>query len=252
MNAGDVKQAFAWRNSLVALEPDDRNALWDLITTASAAQEWAVVRDIAAKLEIEVARGDGPIDEKWGRIQVEFTEPDGKKALHPAMRTGPATAKITFPANPGQAQHFGDWVALDMELIEPAPEDAEERQNFLPSFRSVYVIESGGYGPTCFVDGVDPGDEAFDVLESTLDDMGWRCWTYSDSDYTVFDNEQQESLPGRYFTVVAPLSVSPAEMDRTLKSLTASWPYAVCWLYFAQMHNLSLDEHTAISERFNL
>ncbi|TKV84177.1 hypothetical protein ERJ99_031260, partial [Pseudomonas aeruginosa] len=41
------------------------------------------------------------------------------------------------------------------------------------------TLESGGYSPSWLVDGVYPGDEAFDAFRETLDARGWKVWVHS-------------------------------------------------------------------------
>ncbi|WP_252719558.1 hypothetical protein, partial [Acinetobacter baumannii] len=91
-------------------------------------------------------------------------------------------------------------------------EDEEERKRFVPTYAVVHVLESGGYSPSWLVDGVYPGDEAFDAFRETLDARGWKVWVHSNRDYQVTDASSGEELRAIYFTVATPAQQAPRDL----------------------------------------
>ncbi|WP_374348646.1 hypothetical protein [Chitinimonas sp.] len=249
--AGDLAQAVAQRKALCAMDKDDRSAIWDLTTVASAAQDWPTVRDCAAKLDIQLDTAEGPIEERWSNVLIAFDE-DGERKTYYALRTGPATARIQAPSRVPDRQHVRDWVAFDATPLEPWPEDEAERADFLPTFLALHVIEPGGFGESCFVDGAHPGEAHLRAFTEAIDAMGWEYWISSSAEYQVSNPDGGEPLAGLFFRVVAPAEVSASELDQRLLALTADWPHPACWPQFADRNSLGMERHIAIVERYDL
>lgn len=157
-----AEAALAYQRLAGKLE-EPQSVQWDQMTAASAARDWTMLREVAAGMGMEFAAGDGPIEEDWGWVIVRYIE-DGEALDYYARRTGPVTARVLENAPGNRSQRVGDWVVFDAGLIYPAPEDEEERKRFVPTYAVVHVLESGGYSPSWLVDGVYPGDEAFDAF----------------------------------------------------------------------------------------
>lgn len=68
--------------------------LWHLITAATANRDWAAVRETGARLGIEFDEADGPVDEEWQVVTIRARRSNGAATDLPALRTGPATARI--------------------------------------------------------------------------------------------------------------------------------------------------------------
>ena len=233
---------------------EPKNVYWDLLTAASASQDWATVRDYAARLDMELdASADpaAPIDENWGWIIIRYVH-DGRPLDYYAWRTGPVTARITENAFNDHPQHVQDHVVFNAELVYPAPEDDEERENFIATFRHAHTLEQGGYGRGWIVDGAHPGDEAWEALRDAFAARGWQVSAHSRGDYEVFDSEHYKELPGLIFSVALPAAADPRELDRALADATRTWPHPMCWLRLAEHVGSDDRPHHAVIERYQL
>ena len=248
---GDLATALRLRKELVAAQEQPSDDHWDLLTVASASQDWATVRELGRVLGMTLEGDSGPVEEAWGVAYVRFEDDRGPRDLY-AQRTGPVTARVLVPSHPPHPQRLGDWVAFDAALLERPPEDESERANFVPTFRVVHTLAPGGYGESCFVDGAAPGEAAFTALREALAARGWHVWVSSDDDYQVTDPATGESIQGLHFTVTARQGVGMAEIDQVLRELTAGWPHPVCWPRFAERAGLDMAAHMEIVERYGL
>lgn len=249
LKQGDLPKALELRQALAA-ESDSRDDAWDLLSVASASQDWATVRRVCATLDLQLEGDEGVVEEPWGVAYLRFEERGDTRDLY-ARRTGPVTARIVVPSHAPHLQHLNDWVAFDAALLEPAPQDEAERAHFIPTYRAVHVIEPGGFGESCFVDGAAPGEALFNDFANTLQARGWHCGVSSDDDYRV-TGPDGEPLDGIHFTVTAPLGVSLLEIDQTLRRLTAEWPHPMCWPRFADRAGLEVSTHMEVVERYGL
>ncbi len=247
----DLPTALRLRRELAADRPVPSDEHWDLLSIASASQDWTVAREVCALLGLEVQGESGPIEESWGVVYIRCEDGGKTRDLY-ARRTGPVTARILLPSSAPQPQRLGDWVAFDAALVEPRPEGEAEREHFVPTFRLLHTIEEGGFGESCFVDGAAPGEALFESFRAELESRGWHCWVSSPDDYTVTDPRTEESLPGLYFLVSAPKRVGPRELDQVLRELTAAWPHPVCWPRYAQRAGLDMARHEEIAQRYGL
>ncbi|MES2889170.1 MAG: hypothetical protein V4739_14330 [Pseudomonadota bacterium] len=253
MSAGDLPTALRLRQALVAEQDTPSDDHWDLLTVASASQDWATVRQLSLVLGLSLQSDSGPVEEAWGVAYVRHDDNGTSPArdLY-ARRTGPVTARVLVPSHAPNPQCLGDWVAFDAALLEPPSEDEAERAHFVPTFRVVHTLEKGGFGESCFVDGAAPGEAAFTCFRDALAARGWHCWVSSGDDYRVTDPASGEPLEGLHFSVTAPQGVSARELDQVLHQLTADWPHPVCWPRFADRAGLDTSAHLAVLERYGL
>ncbi len=249
LKQGDLATALELCKALTA-ESDSRDDQWDLLTVASASQDWVTVRSVCAALDIELEGDEGLVDAPWGVAYLRFEEGGDTRDLY-ARRTGPVTARIVMPSQAPHPQHLNDWVAFDAAVLEPSPQDEEERAHFIPTFRAVHVIEPGGFGESCFVDGAAPSDALFNDFANALKARGWHCAVTSMDDYRV-TGPDGEPLRGMHFAVTAPSGVSAREIDRTLRNLTALWPHPMCWPGFAGRAGLDVSVHMEVVARYGL
>jgi hypothetical protein len=256
----DLTTALQLRQKLVELSPPDSeeliNQLWTLLTVASAAQDWAVVRDTATELGFkldEPVDESGIIEEDWGPVYIEFKDKLGTQIYY-AYRTGPATARILTHKNAPDTQRLNDWVAFNTALVEPMPEDEEARKNFICTFRVEHIIAPGGFAQSVFCDGAYPGDEAFETFAESLNTQGWQLHVTSDEDYTVTNPHDinGERLAGCHFQVAAPNTLSDRAINDNLLALTASWQHPICWPRFADRLGLDITRHMHIVEQYGL
>lgn len=89
-------------------EPD----LWHLVTAATVNRDWAAVRSAGASIGIEFDEPEGPVDEEWQLVTVRATRTNGSTADLPAVRTGPATARILPVLGDDLTLNHGDVVVF--------------------------------------------------------------------------------------------------------------------------------------------
>ncbi len=230
---------------------------WDLLTAATAAGRWDLVRAQAARLEIPVPDGDGPIDEPFAYCRVLRPGYNAKMAAWDALRTGPATARIIEVSNPratereGLPQYFNEVVVIDL-----APINLEDRKeagdDWLPIFPSVHVLHSSDH-VGWILDGASPADEQWAEFRDTLREEGWGVWSATWPGYTITDpDDDEEELPGMYLLIATPPSLSPREVDTRLTEATKSWKHPMAWIDLATAAEVDIQHHRGIIERYDL
>ncbi|MFD8788799.1 tetratricopeptide repeat protein [Kitasatospora sp. NPDC059599] len=246
--AGEVAEEESHRT---VQEPD----LWHLITAATANRDWAVVRSTGALLGIEFDEPDGPVDEEWQLVTVRATRTNGATADLPAVRTGPATARILPVLGEDLTLNHGDVVVFAPALLErPPAEDAdeEERQHWRPAFELLTLLDPAGY-TTYWIDGGWPGDEPWGTLRERLQEAGYAVWAYSGDQYRITDPaDDDETLPGIYAALGVPPTASAAEADALLHRLTGHWPHPLAWAALAEAAGADVARHEEIVERYGL
>ncbi|MFD9597923.1 hypothetical protein ACFWA9_34920 [Kitasatospora sp. NPDC059973] len=232
-------------------EPD----LWHLITAATVNRDWATVRSTGALIGMEFDEAEGPVDEEWHIVTVRATRTNGATADLPAVRTGPATARILPVLGDDLTLNHGDVVVFAPALLEEPPgEDApeEERRRHRPVFGLLTLLDPAGY-TTYWIDGGWPGDEAWARLREELGQAGYAVWAYSGEQYSVTDpTDEDEVLPGIYAAVGVPPTERAADADALLRRLTAAWPHPPAWLDLARAAGTDTARHEEIIERYGL
>ncbi|MFJ6385827.1 hypothetical protein ACIQI7_38200 [Kitasatospora sp. NPDC092039] len=232
-------------------EPD----LWHLITAATANRDWAVVRSTGALLDIEFDEPEGPVDEEWQLVTVRATRTNGATSDLPALRTGPATARILPVLGDDLTLNHGDVVVFAPALLErPPAEDApeEERHRWRPVFELLTLLDPAGY-TTYWIDGGWPGDEAWSALREELRDAGYAVWVYSGDEYRITDPaDGGDTLPGVYAALGVPPTASAAEADALLRRLTDGWAHPLAWPELAKAAGADLARHEETVERYGL
>ncbi len=244
-----------------------RGDQWDLLTAASANQQWALVRSTALTMGFPVEEGDTPIEDEGEQVEVCFYE-NGEWHSYAAQRTGPVTARILAVAPPSGSQHAKDWVVFNPEPMEPAPEDEEAAKNFVHSFKVVHVLEKGDV-VSWILDGAAPGEEAWSAFQSAVKEQGWMLWTYGWGDYRVLDpnapasaeegetageddSEEESGLLGVYAAIGTPSATSPVAVNTFLAKATATWEHPVSWRDLAHAAGCDVAQHEAIVVRYGL
>ncbi|MFE6503002.1 hypothetical protein [Kitasatospora sp. NPDC057738] len=232
-------------------EPD----LWHLITAATANRDWAVVRSTGALLDIEFDEPEGPVDEEWQLVTVRATRTNGATSDLPALRTGPATARILPVLGDDLTLNHGDVVVFAPALLErPPAEDApeEERQRWRPVFELLTLLDPAGY-TTYWIDGGWPGDEQWSALRDELHGAGYAVWVYSGEQYRITDPaDGGDTLPGVYAALGVPPTASAAEADALLLRLTDGWAHPLAWAELAKAAGAAPARHEEIVERYGL
>ncbi|MDR3087609.1 MAG: hypothetical protein LBU45_06630 [Azoarcus sp.] len=248
-----AEAAAVWAQAIETL--DDRqeacgDELWHHMTSACAAGDWKAVRKTAARLDMEVEPGEGPIDEDWCWILIHYEE-DGE--TYYARRTGPVTARIVENAINDDAQRVLDEIVFDAGsgCLESPPEDEAERQEFVYTYRFLHTLKPGGFGAGWQVAGVHPGEEQWKALFERLEEPGYQVWVHANG-HEVTDSETGETLKGILFSIAAPVGVSPQALHAFLEECTRGLAHPFCWPRLASACNADTAPHEAIIERYDL
>lgn len=229
--------------------------LWHLITAATANRDWAAVREAGARLGIEFDEPEGPVEEEWQLVTIRARRANGVTTDLPAVRTGPATARILPVLGEDIPLNHHDVVVFAPALLEPAPaEDAseEEQARWRPTFELLTLLDPAGY-TSYFLDGAWPGPDAWGVLREALHEAGYGLWAYSGEQYAITDPADEEAeLPGIYAALGVPPTAAAAEADALLTRLTAPWAHPLSWLELAKAAGADPVRHEEIVSRYGL
>jgi len=251
MEEGDLARAVSLRKALALRSEQPGAADWELMTAASALGDWATVRWSADRLGLTLTGDEGVVREQWGWILVAF-EDEGRTRQYAAQRSGPVTAQVVEVAHPRAAQHVLDEVVFDATLLEPVPDDEEERKTWLPAFRVVHVTRAGGY-ISWLLDGAHPGEEALGALRTALDAQAWLLRQVSSDDYEIPNPEQDGTpLSGILLFLATPASTPAAEVDARLRDLTRGFKHPWAWLDLARAAGADTGHHQHIIRRYGL
>ncbi|GJF29688.1 hypothetical protein KNE206_23880 [Kitasatospora sp. NE20-6] len=231
-------------------EPD----LWHLITAATANRDWAVVRSTGALIGIEFDAPEGPVEEEWQMVTVRATRTNGATVDLPAVRTGPATARIVPVLGEDVPLNHRDVVVFGPALLNERPDGEDD--DWQPVFGQLTLLDPAGY-TTHWLDGAWPGDDAWYALREDLAGAGYGLWAYSGNQYRVTDpgaagKDADEDLPGIYAALGVPPTASSADADALLLRLTASWPHPLSWLDLARAAGSDTARHEDIVRRYGL
>ncbi|MFG2825577.1 hypothetical protein ACGFX4_39885 [Kitasatospora sp. NPDC048365] len=240
--AGDEDPEQAHRR---VQEPD----LWHLVTVATANRDWAAVRSTGAQLGIEFDADSGPVEEEWQLVTLRATRTNGTTAELPALRTGPATARVLPVLGDELPLNHRDTVVFGPAVLNDPPAEGEEQQ-WRPVFELLTLLDPAGY-TTYWIDGAWPGDDAWVALRGALHDAGYGLWAYSGDQYEITD-PSGGALPGVYAAVGVPPTASAADADALLARLTAPWRHPLAWLDLAEAAGADLARHQGIAERYEL
>ncbi len=225
--------------------------VWRVIVLATATEDWATVRQAAAKLGMPLQSTEGPIEEEWHLIRAILPAPDGSQREVLAVRTGPATARLAIPQPRGMEYNAGDIVVVDPRPLEPIPETEAERESFVIPFAGVTILRPGGY-TSWFFDGAAPSEEEWAEFNELMAERGWPMWVYSDDNYKVTHPGTGEPLPGVFGWIAVPPTVDPSELDAVLDDATEQWVHPLAWLDLAREVGVETERHEHIVKEYGL
>ncbi|WP_028104299.1 hypothetical protein [Pseudoduganella violaceinigra] len=251
MRAGDYEKALDLLEVMVGNESEPGSAHWDALVAATAVRRWGLVRVLAHALGMKLMPGEGPIEEDWGWVRLQFVE-NGETLQRYARRTGPATARIASLSGTRFRQRLDSLLVFDPTPLEKAPEDAEEAKGFVHLFRVVTTLEESPFGVSYLVDGAKPRDEAFAAMTNAFEARGWKWSVGSEDSYTVVDSETEQEHPGIFFFLATPVGTAAAAIDEALRELTAGFEHALCWIGLATEANANVGHHEALMVRYEL
>ncbi|WP_214414325.1 tetratricopeptide repeat protein [Sphaerisporangium fuscum] len=248
---GDNAKGAEILRELVESGAGEEEDTWRMIVMATAAENWDLVRQGAAKLGMQLNSTEGPIEEEWHLVRVVLPMSDGSQREVLAVRTGPATARLLIPQPRGMDYNAGDVVVIDPRPLEPVPETAEEQESFVIPFAGVALLRPGGY-TSWFFDGAAPSEEDWTEFNEVMAERGWPMWVYSDENYTVTHPTSGERLQGVYGWIAIPPGVEPVELDAVLDDATERWSHPLAWVDLARSAGIEVERHERIIKEYGL
>ncbi len=198
---------------------------WDRMVVGTLLGRWDAVRQSAALVGFQ-ADGEGPFEEAWGPVRVRFRGTDGASSDMVALRTGPVTARVLEMDKPTAPSRYHDAVVFDATPINPPPEDPDARATFVPLFEVVGVLQSGGYRMFS-VDGIYPGDEAWEALRQAVV-PGAALQLVSGAHYELTSPAGAKQR-GLYAYLAVAEKTELAAVHAALTKATATWPGPIIW-----------------------
>ncbi|MFI5533612.1 hypothetical protein ACIA8O_34260 [Kitasatospora sp. NPDC051853] len=224
--------------------------LWHLVTVATVNRDWAVVRAAGAQLGLEFERDEGPVDEDWQLVTVRAQRSDGTLAELPAVRTGPATARILPVLGEDLTLNHNDVVVFGPAVRNPGPDAGGT--SWRPAFDLLALLDPAGY-TTWWLDGAWPGAAAWTALRDALEAAGYGIWAHNGEGYLITDPDAPGgTLPGVYAALGVPPLATAAEADAVLTTLTAHWPHPLSWPELATAAGADPGPHLDTVRRYGL
>ncbi|MGH1344904.1 MAG: tetratricopeptide repeat protein [Nannocystales bacterium] len=194
---------------------------WDRMVAATALERWGIVRASAARLGMDVAPGDAPIDEHWGGAWIRT----GRGHTYWATRTGPVTARIETISGDREARERQD----DVVLFDPAPVERDETdEHTLFTYRELDTLRQGERRAFT-IDAVHPGPEALQKLVDTMGDFSLRLQQRSGEEYRL-TAPGDEDVPGIYLFAAVPATADLEQLHGALTAAANAWPGPAVWV----------------------
>ncbi|MFE1317673.1 hypothetical protein [Kitasatospora phosalacinea] len=230
-------------------EPD----LWHLVTAATANRDWAAVRAAGARLGIEFDTDSGPVEEEWQLIGLRVPRTNGSTTDLPALRTGPATARVLPVLGDDVGLNHGDVVVFSPAVLNDRPEPGSaEAEDWRPVFELLTLLDPAGY-TTYWIDGACPEPEQWYALRDALRDAGHAVWVYSGDTYRTADPDGgEDGLPGIYAALGVPPTGTAAGADALLTTLTAHLTHPLAWPALAEAAGADTARHQKIVDDYEL
>lgn len=229
--------------------------LWHLVTAATANRDWVAVRAAGARLGIDFEQPEGPVEEEWQLVTIRVRRTNGATTDLPAVRTGPATARILpvlaedIPLNHGDVVVFGPALLEGLASEEVAVREGEQ---WRPTFELLTLLDPAGF-TTYWLDGCWPGPQTWSEFRAAVVEAGFGVWAYSGEQYVITDpTPGKGELPGIYAALGVPPTASAAEADTLLQELTKGWEHPLSWLDLAKAAGVDPAPHQEIIERYGL
>lgn len=173
------KYRGAWAQSLLHnrrasdLRPDDEAANWNMGIAATALRDWSAAREAWRRVGIQIAEGDGPINDDFGIAPVRLN-PDGSPEVVWGRRIDPVRVVVENIPSPDSGFRAGDIV-----LHDGAPVGERQYNGRTYSVFNVLALFEGSANSTyeAEVRAYDAAD--LEALTSALDraQIDYEVWT---------------------------------------------------------------------------
>ncbi len=248
-----------WRR-YIDVDPENlKEYYWDMMIPATLSEQWDLVRQCCAILDIELDSTEGPVRQNMGSCRIELTLDSGEKVNMAAQRTGPVEAEISGVRSIDEQQFFGDRVVfypgplnkLDQEDDEGYMHDADGYYNHL--YTSIKTIETNPHF-VFDVDGVHPGEDGFAALEDVMERHGVLWSVRSNEEYELYREGDESALPGLYFYILCPPEADLSLLNKDLFACIANFDHPLIWPRLSEKlgDKEALVRHQAIEEQYNL
>ena len=246
--AGELDVALEELARLTAEGTEPGPADWDRMTVATLLGRWDRVRASAARLELDVPPGEGPIETGGGLCRVKLPGPDGQVLF--AERTGPVTATILEIGPPGPPCPYRDQVVFDAAPLNAPPEAGEEEEHTFV-FPAVGVLAPGGFASFA-LEGIRPSAEALEAFEAGLSELGGALQVVSPEDYEVWQSASDAPAPGIYALLAVPAATELSRVAALLDRLAEDQPVCSRARARALGAPARIAEEEALAEELNL
>ncbi len=216
---GDLDEALGHLDRICGLRDDVGGYDWERMVVATCLGRWEAVRSSAARIGWTL-EGEGPIDEAWELVMIQFQTSDGDDYDLFAQRTGPVTAKILSMTLVGDRSHYLDQVVFRATPLNAPPEEEDEDHTWV--YPVMRVLQSAGYS-VYTIYGVHPGAEAADALWQRLVDQGCDVSVLSDESYELWREDQEASDLGLYTLMAVPPEADIATLAAQFSEATADY-----------------------------
>lgn len=222
---GRLEDSLALLDDLARSE-DDFSDDWDRMYVATLLNQHDKVRDSARRLGFKF-EGEGPIDDPYAYCDVKLRDTVGRDTTYRAVRINPVVARIIAMQAPDQPCRYRDEILIDPVVLNPrdeaskdGPKDGED--DYVHAFRGDHLLKAGGYR-IYDLDGIHPGEEAFESLAKAFVDRGMKVSQRSGDGYQLSPTEGAPTVTGIYIFVAVPQEIPAAEVYATFLSVAGAW-----------------------------
>ena len=250
-----------YQRAIDSLDEPFKPYWWDMLVPATINGDWAVVRQAAKALELDLVDESGPVNEDWGPVRLKLDN-DEQDIVY-ARRLGPVHAKVTTVGHFYDDQFLDDVVVFDAAPLN-ALDQQDEEGNACDSegamthlFKAIHTIEKGDWFFLSF-DGVYPSDAEWQALEKAVTEAGFGLHVMSNENYEVYvetdDCEEEETMRGIYGLMTVPGQMPLASVKQMLMDLTADYQHPLAFSSLAKALGCPefLASQLAIIERYGL
>lgn len=237
IKSNEFAEALRYRLRQKNADPKNSDTLWDVCIAATLAKDFTVLLNAAAELDLQVTPEGLFEPDKQSRIRLQGdSEKDGAEMLY-ATRTGPVLARVDTVSklNTGN-QVYGQSVVFDPAPLNRLTEkdedgyacDKEGYYNYL--YPSIHVLADPQYR-TFAIDGIDPGEEAIDLLRKQIEEAGLVFSRRSGEHYRIryTEGRTERDAQGIYAYILADPEASLNELNNLLQAFSNSLDHPLVW-----------------------
>jgi len=203
-------QSISYRRRQIELDPENTDYKWDLLISATLAQDKKSIVEMCKSLELETDKHGLFPKENQSKMRIQLPTDDGYDMEHYAVRLGPALARITdFMAYEEQTS-YGKEVVFTPTPVNVLDQNDEEGRacdsngNYTLLYPNpLKTIFDPGY-KSYPVDGLHPGEQRISDLNDKLAEHNFICKPWSGEGYIIewIEDDKTRSDLGAYLFVL--------------------------------------------------